>query len=281
MERIDLKKLDIAITYLKRIAEGKNPLNNLPADEDSVLNNPNVIRCMYFVKDVLEEVKQNNGQIGGMETTKKKKSLRNFPIEVLSQYTYSEDKALTNFTNQINELIDTNVYQKVTYKVIQRWLIQNNYLEEQFVKEFDKLMKLPTEKGKAIGIRADEKTNGYGQKYITVIYNRQAQEFVVENMTSILQDSLHTSDGTASGDSYRYLDTLSPAAKELVVTHVENGETNLYHSLMSFIKNREGSSKEDIIKFYFNRYGGARPYLVQNRHLVEEIIDFCWRKIHP
>ena len=53
---IDAKKLDIAILYLQRIADGNNPVNNMPAGEDSVLNNPNVIRCMYFVKEVLEEV---------------------------------------------------------------------------------------------------------------------------------------------------------------------------------------------------------------------------------
>ena len=49
--------------YLQRIADGNNQVNNMPAKEDSVLNNPNVIRCMYFVKEVLEEVKRNDGFI--------------------------------------------------------------------------------------------------------------------------------------------------------------------------------------------------------------------------
>ena len=63
MGTIDMKKLDIAIVYLQRITDGKNPVNNLPADEEDVLNDPNVIRCMYFVKEVLEEVKRNDGSI--------------------------------------------------------------------------------------------------------------------------------------------------------------------------------------------------------------------------
>ena len=45
---IDLKKLDTAILYLQRIADGNNPVNNMPAEDDSVLNNPNVIRCMFL-----------------------------------------------------------------------------------------------------------------------------------------------------------------------------------------------------------------------------------------
>ena len=50
MESVDIKKLETAIAYVQRIAEGNNPINNTPADEDPVLNNPNVIRCMFFVK---------------------------------------------------------------------------------------------------------------------------------------------------------------------------------------------------------------------------------------
>uniref|UniRef100_UPI004056D374 hypothetical protein n=1 Tax=Agathobacter sp. TaxID=2021311 RepID=UPI004056D374 len=57
METIDLKKLDVAIKYIERIADGCNPVNNIPVGEDDVLNNPNVIRCMYFVKEVLEAVR--------------------------------------------------------------------------------------------------------------------------------------------------------------------------------------------------------------------------------
>ena len=64
MELVEMKKLETAITYLQRMAEGNNPINNLPAEDDSVINNPNVIRCMFFVKDILEEVKRNDGYIG-------------------------------------------------------------------------------------------------------------------------------------------------------------------------------------------------------------------------
>lgn len=54
MGEIDLKKLDVSIEYIKRMAEGKNPINNESLDNDSVLNNPNVIRCFYFIEDVLK-----------------------------------------------------------------------------------------------------------------------------------------------------------------------------------------------------------------------------------
>lgn len=74
MEKIDLKKLDVAISYVQRIAEGHNPVNNMPAEEEAVLNNPNVIRCMFFIKEVLEEVRSNDELIGNKKVNYKKDS---------------------------------------------------------------------------------------------------------------------------------------------------------------------------------------------------------------
>ena len=56
------------------MAEGKNPINNFSID-DTVLNNPNVIRCMYFIKEILEEVKHNEGYIGKRTKPKKVREL--------------------------------------------------------------------------------------------------------------------------------------------------------------------------------------------------------------
>ena len=38
-----MQKLEVAMKYIERIADGKNPVNNKPTEEDSVLNNPNVV----------------------------------------------------------------------------------------------------------------------------------------------------------------------------------------------------------------------------------------------
>ena len=43
MDLVEMKKLETAITYLQRMAEGNNPIYNLPAEDDSVIYNPNVI----------------------------------------------------------------------------------------------------------------------------------------------------------------------------------------------------------------------------------------------
>lgn len=175
--------METAITYIQRIADGNNPVNNMPAEDDAVLNNPNVIRCMFFVKEVLEAVKRNNGYIGKKA---QKYDKIEFPIEILASFSYREDKAISKFVEQINELIDENVHQKLSYRPISQWLKLNGFLVEEFSQEFNKKITLPTEKGTRLGIRAERRNSTGGADYLLLIYGKQAQEYIVQNMKDIL-----------------------------------------------------------------------------------------------
>lgn len=180
---IDGKKLDTAILYLQRIAEGNNPVNNLPVEEDSVLNNPNVIRCMYFVKEVLEEVKRNDYIVG----KKPKKTPKvDFPIESLASFVYQEDKPISRLVEQINSGIDANMFKKISYKLIQDWLKLNGYLEERLFEKFERTYNVPTQKGEQIGIRYETRESSKGNEYIVTIYGKNAQEYIVKNLEKII-----------------------------------------------------------------------------------------------
>lgn len=179
-----MKKLETAIVYLQRIADGNNPINNLPADEDSVLNNPNVIRCMFFVKDVLEEVKRNGGYIG--KKTKKSDKLE-FPIEMLKSFVYREDKVISRFVDQLNEGLDENNYKKLNYKPITQWLKLNGFLQEEDDIEFKKTITMPTPRGIQLGIRTERRRNSRGMDYVMLIYGKETQEYIVQNLEKVLR----------------------------------------------------------------------------------------------
>ncbi len=188
MGPIDQKRLNTAIVYLQRIVDGKNPVNNMPAGEDTVLNNTNVVRCMEFVKEVLEEVRANDGFIGA-KPKKGDEGKAEFPLEILENFSYREDQGITRFVGQLNELIDENVYRKLSYRPITQWLKEQGYLKDELHQETGKNRIVPTEKGAQIGIWSERKKSFNGPEYLAVVYGKQAQEFIVGKMREILENN--------------------------------------------------------------------------------------------
>ena len=196
MEVVDTKKLEIAIQYLQRITEGHNPVNNIPVDDDSVIKNPNVVRCMLFIKEVLEEVKRNDGYIGRRPRTNRDSSKQEYPLEALKEFRYSEDKSVSRLVDQFNGLTDLAVYQKLTYKPIIAWLKQSGYLIEEQEEGISKKRTLVTEKGSELGIKSELRKDSKGQEFIYITYSRTAQEFIVSNMDKILSlDAMRKASG--------------------------------------------------------------------------------------
>lgn len=191
MEPIDVKKLETAIVYLQRIADGNNPVNNMPAEEDAVLNNPNVIRCMFFVKEVMEEVRRNGGYIGKKQG---KNGKLDFPVDVLKSFVYKEVQPITKFVNQINELIDANIYKKLSYKTITSWLKANGFLVEEYIEEIKDETTIPTDKGLKMGISSEKRIGTYGKNYIVVLYGEKAQEYIINNMEVIINGEVAVED---------------------------------------------------------------------------------------
>ena len=190
MEVVDVKKLETAVLYLQRITEGRNPVNNMPAEEDSIINNPNVLRCMYFVKEIMEEVLRNDGYIGKKPKAKKDKDADKleFPVDCLSKYEYADYKSISRLTDQLNSYIDTSKYKKITFRPIRQWLIDNGYLEEVLSDTPGRYDIIATAKGIAIDLKNEERTDRDGNKFRYVKYGKSAQEFIVANMDKILAE---------------------------------------------------------------------------------------------
>lgn len=184
MSKVDLTKLEVAIKYVQRIADGCNPVNNAPLDEKDVLNNPNIIRCMYFVKDVLEEVRKNDGLIG---EKKPKGEMMPFPTEVLDEFKYEEDKSITHVLKQIFQPVEDLNVKKVSVVKVTALLKEEGYLMDEQIPETGKSRKIPTDKGKELGIYTVEREYN-GRVYQSVVYNRSAQEYIVTEIKKMIED---------------------------------------------------------------------------------------------
>ena len=159
-------------------------MNNVPLENGDILNNPNIILCMYFIKDVLEEVQRNGGMVGGKVG---KEPALPFPIEVLNSFTYVEDKSITHVLNQIYEPIaDMNV-KKVSVTKVTAALKQEGYLLDEPNPETGKTRKVPSEKGRELGIYTIEREYN-GRMYESVTYNQNAQKYVVELIRKLVEE---------------------------------------------------------------------------------------------
>ena len=176
MKKIDLMKLDVAIKYVERIADGCNPVDNIPLENNNVLNNPNVIRCMYFIKEVLEEVRNNDGIIGNK---KERPASIPFPVEALDEFKYREDQSITHVLNQIYEPVAEWNVKKISVVKVTTALKEEGYLLDEQNPETGKARKVPSEKGKELGIYMVEREYN-GRVYQSVTYNQNAQEYIVE-----------------------------------------------------------------------------------------------------
>lgn len=184
MKQFEQDKLDIAIKYVERMADGHNPVNSEPLVNDDILNNPNIIRCMYFIKDVLEEVQSNGGMVGGKNG---KESTLSFPLEILDEFTYTDDKSITHVLNQIYEPIGERNVKKVSVTKVTTALKDGGYLLEEPNPETGKTRKVPSVKGKELGIYMVEREYN-GRMYQSVTYNRNAQEYVVELIRKLVEE---------------------------------------------------------------------------------------------
>lgn len=190
MTKVDCNKLNTALIYVERITEGHNPFNNIPVDTDSVINNPNVIRCMFFIKDVLEEIKRNDGHIGRRPRSNRDNTKSNYPFEVLEHFEYTGEKTITKLIDQLNSLADMAIYKKLSYSPVRNWLKENGYLMEQLDNATYKKSTVPTNKGFQLGIKSEIRTNSIGVEYICTTYGKEAQEFIVANIKSIFTRTL-------------------------------------------------------------------------------------------
>ena len=190
MKQFDMEKLEKAITYVERMADGRIPYSNKPYEGD-VLNDPNVIRCMFFIDEVLREVRANRGIVGGK---RHKTSLASaFPFEVLQNFEYREDLQISYVLRQFVQLTGDPETPIINARNLNKWLGLNGYLTRKKLTPDGKENWTPTDKGYALGIM-DEEIREPGREYIRLVYNRNAQEFLAANLQRITEESLENKD---------------------------------------------------------------------------------------
>ena len=175
MGSYDLKRLEVAVQYIRRMAEGRNPVTNRPAPDNDVLTNINVNRCLKFVEEILTDVHKAGGQVGALprKSAPRPSLAETFPYEILSEFHYEQDQQISYLLNQIGRPLPEDQKMPVAATVITNWMRENGYLEKRMMQDIGKENSVPTEKGMQLGLYSEKA--GMGQNmYYRVYYNEKA-----------------------------------------------------------------------------------------------------------
>ena len=180
----DLEIMQHAKDYLDKLAKGIDPLTGREVPQDDVINKVRISRCLNYVSDVLRQVIENGGVIGAPP---KKGELAPYalPFEARGRYAFGDwPLSASQIAQRLNELVDLSAMQKLKTTSITIFLLQSGLLFEEEGPGGSK-NKRPTEAGWKLGISTQQRSGQNGD-YTAVVYDRQAQQFILDNLDAII-----------------------------------------------------------------------------------------------
>ena len=180
----EIEKIERAKTYMEKLANGINPIDNVMAPDEDIINNVRLSRCFFFVSDVLRQVIENGGIKPVVDSKKPQKLPLSILFEKRSQFEYSEKPIpASEIARRVNVLVDTGNMKRLTYSGILAWLTKIGMMESTLAED-GRGTKRPTKIGRESGISVEERV-GSGGPYQVVVYNSEAQHFIVDNLDAI------------------------------------------------------------------------------------------------
>ena len=180
----ELEKIAYAKTYIEKLANGINPLTDQPVPDADSINNVRISRCLFYVSDLLRQIVEN----GGVSRIKTKTAKVPFQLdyEARKNFRYSETPIpISEITRRINELIQSEDMKKLNYKFISDWLIRAGFLV-LVTNDDGTTTRKPTDNGIQLGITLEQR-QGQNRVYTVVVYNKVAQQFILDNLDAAIE----------------------------------------------------------------------------------------------
>ena len=183
-----IQRLQKAKFYLEMLACSMDPTTQ-EFIESEVLQKKEIKDVLKFVSTVLEELIGNNGEV--IKVSKP----TNFQVAKLNKQEIklsNEPIQLSALMTRINKQVDAKTMRKLGVGKITKWLIEKGYLINEKVSVIKEVSQLNiTDRAENFGIvvdnKIDEKT---GEVKPYVLLTRKAQEYIVDNLESILTEEI-------------------------------------------------------------------------------------------
>ena len=176
----ELEKIAYAKSFIDKLANGINPLDDTPIPENDIANNVRLSRCFFYVSEILGRVCENGG-VGKVERTI---PFSITPAQLADFETSPYSISGSEISKKLAALVNNPQMKTFSVPKLNQWLIGKGLLYET-TDPMGKTRKIPTEQGKAMGISAETKMGREGE-YIAVLFDAKAQRFIVNNIYEIL-----------------------------------------------------------------------------------------------
>ena len=173
------EKIVLAQDWIRKLANGTNPLNGNPVKEDDIVNNVHISRCLFYVADLLVNFSDKKK----LSPKSKKEPFEASSIQI-DKYIYVDAITISAFTRKLQKMIPENM-RKLNYKLLVQWLVREGMLIDSEPDIDGRIYKIATEKGREIGIYTEkhEKTGGH---FLVTLYNRDAQYYLLKHLEVII-----------------------------------------------------------------------------------------------
>lgn len=178
----ELETMLRAKLYIDKLAQGIDPVTERELTGDSVLNHVRVVRCLFYVSGVLQQVIDNGGVVG--QTPKRKEEFTITPQQLSAVRPVEDRIGITEFTKLLHKAAGDPERKLPKAVRLTNWLAEKGFLETEVLPD-GKRNRVPTAAGRSIGIHTQKRHNDRGE-YKAVLYDKQAQQFLLDHYWEIV-----------------------------------------------------------------------------------------------
>ena len=164
---------------LEKLANGINPIDDSILPADSIINNVEISRALFFALSELNSAKNS---------TSTKTAKKNFYVDpkLLENFEFVEEGTyLTKIVEQLNTFVDTNTTRRLSRAKMVRWLIEIGILEAVHMPDAKQKRHMPTQAGLDMGLQIVELVDRFGYPFKAVKYPVSMQKFIIDNIEGL------------------------------------------------------------------------------------------------
>lgn len=178
----EIEKIENSIVVLEKIAKGVDPLTGEIIGENSFLNDPQMIRCFYFIADMLRNVSKgvySNHKATDFVITGEQKKRVEFPQGKIG---------VNEFSRRVNECLDLYYSKKLTGVELNRRLKKMGILSEEKADD-GKTRTVINDSSVFYGFEM-EKREYNGRTYDAVVINDKGKKYLLDNLEGIMAENV-------------------------------------------------------------------------------------------